>query len=272
MNRFKYTYLTNTVDQTYFKYWFFKKLTEEDLPSEPAEGEGTNFKLKVDSKRDLVEVDSKGDAEQTGTPSPDTPASINVVTGDQTLTITHGSDEQSYSITLGDVELCKIGDYQDYIYKDGDDWYIHKDIGKYTFDGTENWSLSGSNLMVLGRTTIGAKGATSDLLSDIATANYNYGTNNNECYIGNSNIIFSKMNYDGSAITSADDWKTYLSENNSVFYFPLASATNTKITDETLIGELEDILTNGYLSKGSNTIVTSATSPDLPNIIYIKSN
>jgi len=35
---------------------------------------------------------------------------------------------QSYTVDLGQIELCKIGDYQDYIYKSGDDWYLHKEI------------------------------------------------------------------------------------------------------------------------------------------------
>ena len=31
--------------------------------------------------------------------------------------------EQTYRVSLGTLELCKIGDYQDYIYKDSDKWY-----------------------------------------------------------------------------------------------------------------------------------------------------
>lgn len=37
---------------------------------------------------------------------------------------------QSFPISLGSLELCKIGDYQDYFYKSGSKWYKHKTIDK----------------------------------------------------------------------------------------------------------------------------------------------
>ena len=46
--------------------------------------------------------------------------------------------EQNYEINLGTTELCKIGTYQDYIYKSGADWKIHREIGKVTLDGSES--------------------------------------------------------------------------------------------------------------------------------------
>ena len=46
----------------------------------------------------------------------------------------------NYSINLGSIELCKIGTYQDYIYKDNGKWYKHSEIGKVVLDGSENWS------------------------------------------------------------------------------------------------------------------------------------
>lgn len=39
-------------------------------------------------------------------------------------------EETEYVINLGSIELCKIGDYQDYIYKSNDKWYKHKAIDK----------------------------------------------------------------------------------------------------------------------------------------------
>ena len=45
---------------------------------------------------------------------------------------------QSYPINLGDIELCKIGDYQDRIYKDNGKWYIEKQIGKVVLNGSES--------------------------------------------------------------------------------------------------------------------------------------
>ena len=33
-----------------------------------------------------------------------------------------------------DIELCRIGDYQDYFYKSGSKWWLHKETGRYTFN------------------------------------------------------------------------------------------------------------------------------------------
>ena len=66
-------------------------------------------------------------------PNPDYPQTVQTVTGVQTVGVSStGGASQSYTIDLGSIELCKIGDYQDYIYKNGDDWYVHKEVGKTT--------------------------------------------------------------------------------------------------------------------------------------------
>lgn len=47
-----------------------------------------------------------------------------------------GSQATSYAAYFEPIELCKIGDYQDYIYKDGSEWKIHKAVGKAVLDGS----------------------------------------------------------------------------------------------------------------------------------------
>lgn len=47
--------------------------------------------------------------------------------------------EQTYPLSLGNIELCKIGDYQDTIYGKPDNWFLKKKIGKGEINGTENW-------------------------------------------------------------------------------------------------------------------------------------
>ena len=43
------------------------------------------------------------------------------------------------------IELCKIGTYQDYFYKDSGKWYLHKEVGKVVLDGSESWQLFSVN-------------------------------------------------------------------------------------------------------------------------------
>ena len=45
---------------------------------------------------------------------------------------------QTYPINLGSMELCKIGDYQDYLYKENGVWYKYGAIGKVVLDGSES--------------------------------------------------------------------------------------------------------------------------------------
>lgn len=64
-------------------------------------------------------------------PNPSYPQTVNVVTGEQTITISDGnSQSQTYTIDLGSLELCKIGTYQDYIYKSSGNWYKHAEVAK----------------------------------------------------------------------------------------------------------------------------------------------
>ncbi|MDV3426960.1 MAG: hypothetical protein LIR50_07205 [Bacillota bacterium] len=79
-----------------------------------------------------AEVELGGNTEQDGTPTPSSPVDINVVTGNNTITLSDSDNTKSisYPINLGIIELCKIGTYQDEIYKSSNKWYLHKEIGK----------------------------------------------------------------------------------------------------------------------------------------------
>ena len=56
-----------------------------------------------------------------------------------------GSKANSYTpYGTTPIELCKIGNYQDYIYKDSGKWYLHKEIAKYIFTGNETGVLQNS--------------------------------------------------------------------------------------------------------------------------------
>ena len=75
------------------------------------------------------------------------------------------------------------------------------------------------------------------------------------------------MYYNGSLITSTSSWTTYLTNNNSPFYFPLATATDTQITDATLVSQLE-ALASATMYDGTTTL--ASTSENLPVIINVE--
>lgn len=106
-----------------------------------------------------------------------------------------GSQATSYAAYFEPIELCKIGDYQDYIYKSEDKWYVHKEVGKIT------------------------------------------------SYAGES-IITDYISTTGSLTTGA------------TVYYALASPTDTEITNEALVAQLEAILSQGKTYAGTNNITT----------------
>lgn len=272
----KYNYILNTTDAPYIQYWFAKKLS--DIASASIVGEGTDFEITSPSERSLKKVVLKGDTTQETSPTPDSPQTVNTVTGDQTITITKGSDVQTYFLTLGDLELCKIGDYQDYIYKDGDKWYKKSNCGKETLptSGYTKWATS-AGIFYINSYPQGAKfgnklptGYSSQFICfnqvQSVTNFYNdYGTNRYGLTLkwGTAGVIIMNRDY-----TELSDFHTWISNNPVTLYYILNEATDTEITDETLLGQLNTILSDGYLSAGTNTVQTSATG--LPIIINIK--
>ena len=160
------------------------------------------------------------------------------------------------------IELCKIGTYQDYIYKDSDKWYLHKEIGKVVVNGTENWGVTNNTTFFTPRPS--ESKPTEGGYSKIATFRAQYNANDNSLYIGNSNLIFSRMYINGSVVTDVDVWKTYLSNNNQPVYYPLATPTNEPIPS-TLINQLEEFYQ--AQSKNNQTNISQINN-DLP--FYIK--
>ena len=200
-------------------------------------------------------------------PNPDYPQAIQTVTGEQTVSI-NGSD---YSIDLGSIELCKLGDYQDYIYKDGSDWKVHKSLHKSSIDGTTGtWSNPSTNRFNLDGAIAGYKkqngltGFCNDYAvlaqtsnnSDFNTLANNYGYAINFGSQTSNNIRFKNIN-----CATTDDIKTELSDSPITIYYALATPTDTTITDQTLIAQLEAV--HNATLQSSNTITNTATGSNL---------
>lgn len=182
-----------------------------------------------------------GDIIQEGTATPDAPVSVEIVTGTQSINLSDGTNNKVYDIHLGAIELGKMGISQDYIYKSGSDWYIHKSIGKYIFDGTEEF-------------TTGPYGVNSWVSTGLISVNYNTsltqimsnlfkGVSNDERNSAGNNIIYTSSNIQfwirNTSFTTLANLQAALTGN--YIYYILATATDTKITDNTLISELNNI-------------------------------
>ena len=173
---------------------------------------------------------------------------------------------QDYAISLGTIELAKIGNYQDRIYKSAGKWYIEKQVGKVVLSGTENWTLVST---ATNTTRFKVQGLTSDIVinetSVLLMSNYFTCYPSNErtqdkigmtTYINQDLYIRTDVN----SISTVAALKTWLGTHNTTVYYALATPTTTEITNEALIAQLEALL-NAELYTGQNNIsVTSAAN------------
>lgn len=165
------------------------------------------------------------------------------------------------------IELCKIGTYQDRIYKENGTWYLHKEIGKVVLDGSEGtFSMPSTNRFNIDGLIQYQKAINTKYYKSNYYEAYNQVSTN-----GDFDNLVSSVDYgfdlsSGSSYTirikdtgytSINDFKTWLSTHNTIVYYVLETPTTTEITDSELISQLNAI----ELLEGLNNI--SITSNDL---------
>lgn len=187
-------------------------------------------------------------------PSPEYPQPIQTVTGMQTIAI-NGID---YPLDLGTIELCKLGDYQDHIWKDGDDWKVHKATASYQITGQESdlqINTSQTNTArFFSNTALSATGAAPGGNSALILCNRLerdttiWSTDIVGIYVNQAAIV-GRMNKTVIG-TTVDEARNYFANNPTLICYQLATPTDTIITDAALITQLEAI----RLNSGANTI------------------
>jgi hypothetical protein len=181
---------------------------------------------------------------------------------------------QTYEINIGNIELCKIGDYKDRIYYSSGKWYLEKNIGKVVLNGNEEWNsetaytgyyrYTFSTLEAL-NTNNGLNNRFTQRISQ-AHGGYEYlfiQTNNGAIHI---QLLQSRL-----SSSSIADFKTWLSNNNVTVYYVLTTPTTTEITESnypTLYNQLNNI----KLYEGVNHItMTNESGLDVEfDITYYK--
>ena len=206
-------------------------------------------------------------------PNPDYSQEIEVVTGNVEVTITNENNAESKTlpVSLGNIELCKIGDYQDYLYKNNGKWYKHKVINKYICTGEENWVYS--SYWSKTNTNVFYANVKDDINfpdwnSNTSICNYfiTYSRNdmyslddNGFCFSGTAGITVASftVRINKAIATDLAAFKSWLSTHNIILYYELKTAIEEQITDATLISQLEEI--SKALSYQGQTNITSNT-------------
>ena len=185
-----------------------------------------------------------------------------------------------YPINLGSIELCKIGDYQDMLFKNvvGDEnynveledgtWYKKKTIEKLLING--GFQDAGvSDVFYTSKITNYA------INNNIPYCKYFKGINNvaGAGGMGNADInTMAFINVSGSttprcyikANKTQSELNTFLAENTPYLYYLLKIPTYIEITDETLISQL-DVIKKAKSNEDQTNI--TQTNENLPFII-----
>lgn len=198
----------------------------------------------------LDDLQLKGNATQNGTPTPDAPVAVQTVSGEQTITISDGTNTQEYTIDLGSIELAKIGNYQDRIYKNDGKWYLEKKVGKLNmadirWDGLKD----AGNLYSIGFAT--SYNAKVDVtLSNIFVHDWTAWAGNGKFGIASAGSLWMMT---GDSTIDANNAPSWLANKNAVMYYALATPTTTEITNQTLIDQLEAV-ENMQLTLGNHVL------------------
>lgn len=174
---------------------------------------------------------------------------------------------QTHTLELGSLELCKIDSYQDYIYKANGNWYKHAEVGKVVYDGSEAWSKVN---LAFQTSALSDKKTTPGTTSNYFTFNSMQAGITQSLPNGQFGFNTTKVPiFRNDDCADAPAFKTWLSTHNTTLYYAIDTATDTQITDATLVPELEAWY-NARMALGVNNVTNTAVSPNLAGILTIE--
>ena len=178
-----------------------------------------------------------------------------------------------YEINLGNIELCKLGTYQDYIWKDGDSWKVHKATAKTILDSS---SFGGWTSTTAAEGYFRGSSARIGFPSAVCFCNcltYRTGAHGSYEYIwtqptdiGAVYIQILATRLEPADITGFNNW---INSVKPILFYTLTTATDTVITDTDLIAQLEALVAGGA-ENGTTYIKVNATDPNLPAKLYVE--
>ena len=188
-----------------------------------------------------------------------------------TLQIERGSTATSFAPYFTPIELAKIGNYQDRIYKEDSKWYIEKQVGKVVYDGSETWISFGVgvNSYRIDLSNL----ANSPITEPLVMSNYFYGISHSNRTMTGQFLMYSdgdtanRLVVRNTTWTSLADFKTWLSSDPTTVYYALAEPVDEEITNETLISQLEALYNQAHAYKGRTHVAAIAQGSNAPHII-----
>lgn len=193
-----------------------------------------------------IEFTIDGETTQTGTPTPLSPVPIVNKTG----TITETINDKEYTFDLGIIQLCKLGPYKDYIHKMNGAWYKHQEVEAYLFTGEEAWqenvSQEMTNTIYLSSNLFDGliDNTYNHILSDRFVSVEDLWNNDTQGIQVTTNTRNLRLRADKTIAVSAQNFKDFLTMNNTLVYYPLETPREELITDINLINQLNKVNEN----------------------------
>lgn len=191
--------------------------------------------------------------------------------GEYELQLEKGTQATSYSPYFTPIELNKIGDYEDRIYKDSGKWYLEKNIGNVTLNGTEGWSKNNqvtAGYLITNNSSspfyndVGNYGGYSNYF--VSQDSYVTWTGAGKCGFNSSNVFWC-MHTDTS-LNTLEAFVDWVKAHPFKVLYVKTTPTTTEITNTELIEDLENLASAiGYdnqtniSSNGSLPVVISAS-------------
>ena len=215
----------------------------------PAGAQFNNYKVGIQIEEGSTATDYEPYCGGQASPNPLYPQNIEVVTGNNVIK----NVGKNYNLNLGTIELCKIGNYQDTMFKNvvGDEnynadlevgaWYKKKVIDKKFLDGEMHFDKSGETNVFYTPVITNYSRINNIPLCDNFKG-FNNVDNAHSINIINSVGFNNKYNYNRLYISfngTIDELKDFLNERKPTLYYANDNPTYEKITDQTLISQLE---------------------------------
>ena len=178
------------------------------------------------------------------------------------------------------MEMCEIEDYGDEFVKhlDTGKWYKNKKINKREFNGSENWDKSSTSYRFYISQTDIKRVANNNQKGLLLCENFTvYPTSQTGLEIALNGISTNTarqilIRYDLFDNDTVENFKSWLSQNNLILYYGLATPILEEITDETLISELDELLKLRTYYGQTNITVEAEDAKPYMTLNYKKSN
>lgn len=195
---------------------------------------------------------------------------LKLFNGVGTVQLERGDKATEYAPYFEPIELCKLGDYQDRIFKDGDTWKIEKKVGKYILNNTV------STISSIGTSTNTTRFQFNNALTEPEDKNSrnlvksshlkpvsNWSADNVGIWMTDYEDISRNTTFwirvPNTIATTEAQLRTWLTSNSVSIYYVLATPTTTEITYQPLIDQLNELETLATV-KGYNHITTDTPS------------